>query len=105
MTRWNTMKFAIAAAGVSGGLALAALPVAFAQSDTSTAPADHGGGMTQHGMPNEQSGMMPGMMGSMGSGEMQQKMARMMDNCNRIMESMLQDKSGTASPPALPNKG
>jgi len=45
--------------------------------------------MMQQGMPNDQGGMMPGMMGS---GEMQQKMARMMDNCNRMMESMMQNK-------------
>jgi hypothetical protein len=53
-------------------------------------------------MPNDQGGMMPGMMGS---GEMQQKMARMMDNCNRMMESMMQNKDGTLTPPASPNKG
>jgi Spy/CpxP family protein refolding chaperone len=100
MARLNMMKGVIAAAGVLGGVALAALPAAFAQASTQTTPADHGGSMMQQGMPNDQGGMMPGMMGS---GEMQQKMARMMDNCNRMMESMMQNKAGT--PPASPNKG
>jgi hypothetical protein len=34
---------------------------------------------------------MPGMMMN---GEMQQKMTRMMDNCNRMMGSMMQNKDG-----------
>jgi hypothetical protein len=101
MARLNMMKRVIAAAGVLGGVALVALPAAFAQANTPTTPADHGGGMMQQGMPNDQGGMMPGMMGS---GEMQQKMARMMDNCNRMMESTMQNKDGTPTPPASPNK-
>jgi hypothetical protein len=44
--------------------------------------------------------MMPGMMMNE---EMQQKMVRMMDNCNRMMETMMQNK-GTTTPPASPNK-
>jgi Spy/CpxP family protein refolding chaperone len=100
MARLNMMRGVIAAAGVLGGMALVVLPAAFAQTSTPMTPAEHGGGMMQQGMPNDQGGMMPGMMGS---GEMQQKMARMMDNCNRMMESMMQNKAGT--PPASPNKG
>ena len=29
----------------------------------------------------------------------------MMDNCNRMMESMMQNKGGTITPPAPTNKG
>lgn len=47
--------------------------------------------MMDHEMPNGQGGMMPGMMMN---GEMQQQMTRMMDNCNRMMESMMQNKDG-----------
>jgi hypothetical protein len=44
--------------------------------------------MMDHQMPDDQGGM-PGMMMN---GGMQQKMTRMMDNCNRMMESMVQNK-------------
>ena len=97
MARLNMMKSVFAAAGVFGGVALVVLPAAFAQTNTPMTPTE-----MQQGMSNDQGGMMPGMMGS---GEMQQKMARMMDNCNRMMESMMQNKDGTPTPPASQNKG
>jgi hypothetical protein len=66
-------------------------PSTHAQPGAPAAPANQGGAMMDHGMPNGQGGMMPGMMMN---GEMQQKMTRMMDNCNRMMESMMQNKDG-----------
>jgi Spy/CpxP family protein refolding chaperone len=101
MARLTTMKSVIAA-GVLGALALATLPTAFAQMNAQPTPPDHGSSMMNHGMPNDQDGMMPGMMGSANSKEMRQKMTRMMDNCNRMMEGMMQNKPGT---PTSPNKG
>jgi hypothetical protein len=50
--------------------------------------------MMDHQMPERQGGMMPGMMMN---GEMQQKMTRMMDDCNRMMESMMPNKDGPPS--------
>ena len=102
MSRWNRVKVAFAAASLSGGLALAALPVAFAETGSSTASADQDGGMMQHRMPNAQGGMMAGMMGPMNSKGMQQKMARMMESCNRLMAAMNSNKDGTSTPS---NKG
>jgi Spy/CpxP family protein refolding chaperone len=101
MARLNTMK-SVFAAGVLGAMAFATLPMAFAQTDAQPAPPNHGGTMMNHGMPNDHDGMMPGMMGPANGREMQQKMSRMMDNCNRMMEGMMQNKPGTST---SPNKG
>ena len=90
MARMNKIKDMIAMAGLAGGLALAGIP-AFAQST----PPSQGGGMMQ-GIPNGRAGMMM-------NPEMQQKMSKMMDNCNRMMESM--NKAGGVVPAAPANKG
>ena len=90
MAQMNKIKGAIAMAGLLGGLALAGAP-AFAQTSGPAAPATQGEATTDHGMPNRQGGMMPGMTMD---GKMQQKMTRMMDNCNRMMGSMMQNKDG-----------
>jgi hypothetical protein len=101
MARLNTMKSVIAA-GILGVFACAALPTALAQTDAQPTPPDHGSTMMNHGMPNDQGRMMPGMMGPANPKEMQQQMTRMMDNCNRMMEGMMQNKPGTST---SPNKG
>ena len=89
MAQMNKTKRVIAMAGLLAGLALAGAS-AFAQTNAPAAP-NQGSAMMDHEMPNGQSGMMPGMMMN---GEMQQKMTRMMDNCNRMMESMMPNKDG-----------
>jgi Spy/CpxP family protein refolding chaperone len=99
MDRLNRITGVIAMTGLVGGLAAVAISAAFAQTNAPPAPSDQGG-MMQHGMPNGQ-GMMPGMMMNE---EMQQKMVRMMDNCNSMMETMMQNKGTTTTPPASPNK-
>jgi Spy/CpxP family protein refolding chaperone len=101
MARLNTINSVIAA-GVLGALAFTSLPMAFAQTGAQPTLPDHGSSMMNHGMPNDQDGMMPGMMGSANGKEMRQKMTRMMDNCNRMMEGMMQNKPGTST---SPNKG
>lgn len=88
MTQTNRTKRLIATAGLLAGLALAGT-AAIGQTAAPTAPANHGGAMMGHEMSSGQSGM-SGMM----NGEMQQKMNHMMDNCNRMMESMMQSKDG-----------
>ena len=82
MTQTNSR---IVIAGLLAGFALASLP-AFAQTNAPAQGADQGSGMM------------------MDQG-MQQKMSRMMDNCNRMMESMAPTKDGTPAPSAPPNKG
>jgi hypothetical protein len=86
----------ITMAGVLAGLAMAGIP-AWAQTNA-PAPTDQGNGMMQRGMPKGE-GMRPGMMMDP---EMRQKMSRMMDNCNRMMESMRPNKDGFG--PSVPNK-
>jgi len=86
-------------AGLLGGFLLAAVP-AVAQTNAPAAPANPGGGMMN--MPNGQGGAMPGMMMNE---EMQQKMSRMMDNCNRMMETMMQNHGGTTPPTGPSTKG
>jgi hypothetical protein len=94
MTQMKRMPCVIATAGLLAGLAMAGIP-AFAQI---SAPAPGAG---------QAKGMMPGgeaMKPSMTMDPaMQQKMSRMMDNCNRMMESMM-PKDGVTIPP-VPNKG
>lgn len=94
MTQTIRTKSRIVIAGLLAGVALASLP-AFAQTNVPAPHADQGSGMMQHGMPNGEA-MQPGMM--MGR-DMQQKMSRMMDSCNRMMESMMPSKDGTPSAP------
>jgi hypothetical protein len=97
VAQMNRTKGVIAMAGLLGSLALAGVP-AFGQTDApATPPATQEGGM-MNGMPNGQGGMMM-------NPEMQEKMSRMMDNCNRMMETMIQNKGGTAAPAAPPNRG
>ncbi len=100
MTQTNRTKNRIVIAGLLVGLALASLP-AFAQTNTPAPEVDQGSGMMQHGMPNG-SAMKPGMMMDQG---LQQKMSRMMDDCNRMMESMMPNKEGMPTPSAPANKG
>ena len=91
--RWT--KGVMAMAGLLlGSLVPAGFP-AFAQEK---APAAPGGGMMNNGMPNAKGAMVM-------NEEMQQKMSRMMENCNRMMETMMQNKGGTAMSPPAPNKG
>ena len=98
MAQMNKMKGVIAMAGMVGGLALASVP-AFAQTAAPATPTTpSGGGMMMHGMPNGQAAMPM-------NPEMMQKMSRMMDNCNHMMESMAQGKGGVAVPAAPSNKG
>ena len=93
MVRMNKTKRVIAVTGLLAGLALASVS-AFAQTNAPAAPTNQGGAMMDHQMPERQGGMMPGMMMN---GEMQQKMTRMMDDCNRMMESMMPNKDGAPS--------
>lgn len=98
MAQMNKIKCAIAVAGLVGGLALAGVP-AFAQTPApSTNQAAPGNGMMMKDMPNGQAGMPM-------NPEMMQKMSKMMDNCNNMMESMMKKKDGTDAPSAPANKG
>ena len=87
MVSTNKTKRAIAAAGLLAALALGGAS-AFAQADAPAKAGNQPGAMTDHQMSMGHGGMMPGMMMS---GEMQEQMSRMMDNCNRMMESMMQN--------------
>jgi Spy/CpxP family protein refolding chaperone len=93
MAQMNKTKRVIAVTGLLAGLALAGAS-AFAQTNAPAAPTNQEGAMMDHQMPERQGGMMPGMMMN---GEMQQKMTRMMDDCNRMMESMMPNKDGAPS--------
>ena len=93
MAQMNKTKRVIAVTGLPAGLALAGAS-AFAQTNAPAAPTNQGGAMMDHQMPERQGGMMPGMMMN---GEMQQKMTRMIDDCNRMMESMMPNKDGAPS--------
>jgi len=98
MAQMNKIKGVIAMVGLLGGLALAGVP-AFAQTVApATPPAAPGGGMMMQGMPNGQAGMPM-------NPEMMQKMTKMMDNCNHMMELMAQEKGGATAPAAPANKG
>jgi Spy/CpxP family protein refolding chaperone len=88
----------IAVAGLLAGVAMAGVS-AFAQTNAPAPSVDQGNGM-HHGM--NSGAMKPGMMMDQ---EMQQKMSRMMDNCNRMMESMMPNKGGATTPSAPTNKG
>jgi Spy/CpxP family protein refolding chaperone len=84
----------IAMTALLAGLAMAGVP-AFAQTSAPAPGGDHGKSMMPGG-----DAMKPGMMMDP---EMRQKMSRMMDNCNRMMESMM-PKGGDATP-SVPGKG
>jgi hypothetical protein len=99
MTRTTRTKGRIVIAGLLAGMAMASLP-AFAQTSTPASEADQGGAMMPHGMPNG-GAMKPGMMDR----DMQRKMSRMMDNCNRMMQSMTPNQDGTSTPSAPARKG
>lgn len=95
MAQMTKIKNMIAMAGLVGGLVLAGVP-AFAQ--TAAPPAAPGSGMMMPGRPNGQAAMPM-------NPEMMQKMTKMMDGCNRMMESMAQEKGGATAPAAPTNKG
>ena len=94
MTQMKRIHGVIAMTALLAGLAMAGVP-AFAQTSTPVPGGDHGKGM----MPSGEA-MKPGMMMDP---EMRGKMSRMVDNCNRMMESMMPKDGGTA--PSVPNKG
>ena len=81
MTQMKRIHGVIAMTALLAGLAMAGVP-AFAQTSTPAPGGDRGKGMMPSG-----DAMKPGMM--MMDPEMRQKMSRMMDNCNRMMESMV----------------
>ena len=90
MARMKKTKRVIAVTGLLAGLALGSTAT-FAQTNAPAATVNKADAMMDHQMPEGQGGMMPGMMMN---GGMQQEMTRMMDNCNRMMESMMQNKDG-----------
>jgi hypothetical protein len=94
MNQMKRMPGVIATAGLLAGLAMAGIP-AFAQTGAPALGAGQAKGMMPGG-----DAMKPGMMMDPA---MRQKMSRMMDNCNRMMESMM-TKDGVTAPP-VPNKG
>ena len=94
MTQMKRMPGVIATMGLLAGLAMVSIS-AFAQTSAPAPGADQGKGMMPGGEP-----MKPGMMMDPA---MRQKMSRMMDNCNRMMDSMM-PKDGVTTPP-VPNKG
>jgi hypothetical protein len=100
MIQMNRAKGSFVIAGLLAGLALASLP-AFAQTRAPAPAPDQGNGMMQHAMPNGEA-MKPGMMMDPG---MQQKMSRMMDNCDRMMGGTMQNRNGPPAPSAPTNKG
>lgn len=98
MAQMNTIKGAIAMAGLLAGLALVGAPASAQPAPPATPPVASGGGMMKHGMPNGQAGMAM-------NPEMMQKMSKMMDGCNRMMESKAQDKGDATAPVAPTSKG
>lgn len=97
MSRKHTAFFA-AIALVGGFLAAQG---AFAQQGSTTPPP---GGAPQAGQGQSGQGMMGGgMMGMMGQMDPAQ-MNRMMENCNKMMEGMNRDPSGSGSAAPAPNQ-
>jgi hypothetical protein len=94
MTQRKRIRGVITMVGLLAGLAMAGVP-AFAQTNTPPPGAGEGKGMMPGG-----DAMKPGMMMDP---QMRAKMSRMMDNCNRMMESMMPKDGGTNS--SVPNKG
>lgn len=100
MARMNKITGVIATAGLLTGLTLAGAP-AFAQTAApatppAVSPATPGNGMMGRGMPSGQAAM---------NSEMMQKMAKMMDGCNNMMEAMAREKAAAPTPAAPANKG
>ena len=84
-----------------GGLAVASVSGAFAQPAAPTAPPAQDGKPMQPGMmPGGQGGMQPMKMDD----HMMQQMARMMENCNKMMESKLQKPPVAPATPAPSEK-
>jgi hypothetical protein len=94
MTQMKRVPGVFTTAGLLAGLAMAGIP-AFAQTSAPAPDAGQAKGM----MPGGEA-MKPGMMMDPA---MRQKMSRMMDNCNRMMESMMPKDDGAT--PSVPNKG
>jgi hypothetical protein len=84
-----------------GGLAVAGTSGAFAQSPTPTAPPAQDGKPMQPGM---MMGGKDGMQSMKMDDHMMQQMARMMENCNKMMESKLQNPAVTPATPAPSEK-
>lgn len=80
-----------------GGLAVASVSGAFAQPAAPTAPP------VQDGKPM-QPGMMPGGQGGMQAMKMDDHMTKMMENCNKMMESKLQKPPVAPATPAPSEK-
>jgi hypothetical protein len=95
MTQLKNIRNVIAMTTLLAGLAMTGVS-AFAQTSTPAPGGDHGKGMMSSG-----EAMKPGMM--VMDPEMRRKMSRMMDNCDRMMESMVPKDGGTT--PSVPNKG
>lgn len=85
-----------------GGLAVASASGAFAQSPAPAAPPAQDGKAMQPGMMMDGKG---GMQGVMMNEEMTQKMSNMMDNCNKMMETTMQNKNTPSVSPAVPKQG
>jgi hypothetical protein len=94
MTQMKRLRGVFATAGLLAGLAFAGIP-AFAQTSAPAPEVGRAKGMIPGG-----EAMKPGMMMDPAT---RQKMSGMMDNCNRMMESMT-PKDGVTTPP-VPNKG
>jgi Spy/CpxP family protein refolding chaperone len=92
MARTNSIHGFVAAVGLLAGLALTGTS-ALAETNPPAASTDQGHGMMPDGMNHG------GMMNMMMNRDMQQKMSRMMDNCNRMMESMIPNKENTPTTP------
>jgi hypothetical protein len=88
MTTTRKSKHAIAMIGLLAGLTLAGA-TAYAQTNAPASAGNQGDDTMDRQMPMGNNGTTPGMMMN---GEMQEKMSRMMDNCNRMMESMMQNR-------------
>ncbi len=85
-----------------GSLAVAGASGAFAQSPTPATPPVQDGKTMQPGMTMDGKG---GMHGMTVNEQMMQKMNVMMDNCNKMMETMTQDKNVPPTSPAVPKQG
>ncbi len=84
-----------------GSLAVAGASGAFAQSPAAAADTTQGGG-SMPGMPmNGQ----PGMQGMMMNDEMMQKVSKMMDNCNKMTETMTQNETASTGSPDVLKQG
>ncbi|HWX51112.1 MAG TPA: hypothetical protein VNZ61_23950 [Roseomonas sp.] len=89
-----------AAAALLGGV-LVAQGVAAQQTTT---PPSGAAPQAQPGQGQSGQGMMGGMGGMMGQMDPAQ-MNRMMENCNKMMESMMQNRGGSGTAPSTPTPG